>query len=291
MSNKKIILITGAHGQVGLQCIESMSQGREFEPLSYPHKEFDICDRSSIEKIFRKDFSAVINCAAYTAVDMAQTETEKAWASNALAPKLLSIACASKEVPLIHFSTDYVYDNGLYTPLKESDPCNPKSIYAISKYIGEQEALYYHDSTLIIRTSWVYSRNGQNFVNTIRKLASERDVLNIVHDQIGAPTYTPDLVGSILQILYGILQGSGDKNSFGIYNYSNSGAISWYEFAQEILRFSPHKCQLIPVPTTSFPRPAHRAAFSVFDLSKIQNSFGTITRPWQEALADCLQKD
>jgi dTDP-4-dehydrorhamnose reductase len=180
MSRKKKILITGAHGQVGLQCIQSIKESTEFESLSYSHQEFNINDPSSTDRIFREEFSAVVNCAAYTAVDLAQTETEKAWSTNAVAPKVLARACASKGVPLLHFSTDYVYHNGLQRPLKETDPCNPKSIYAISKYTGEQEALYYHPHTTIIRTSWVYSRNGQNFVNTLRSRSCTRNFANII---------------------------------------------------------------------------------------------------------------
>lgn len=291
MSVKQKILITGAQGQVGLQCIESINQSTGFEPLSYPHLEFDISDPSSIDKIFSQDFVGVINCAAYTAVDKAQTEIEKAWTTNAAAPTLLSKACSIKKIPFIHFSTDYVYDNGMQIPMNESDPCNPKSIYAITKHIGEQEALYHHDLTLVIRTSWVYSRYGNNFVNTILKLSSEREVLQIVNDQIGTPTYTPDLVESTLRILSQLLDSSTNSYRYGIYNFSNSGSASWYEFATEILNYLPAKCQLIPVPSTSFPRPAPRPAFSVFNLSKIQESFGISSRSWQEALAECLKKD
>ncbi|MEO5583077.1 MAG: dTDP-4-dehydrorhamnose reductase [Saprospiraceae bacterium] len=283
------ILITGSQGQVGSQCIRAISESFQFMPISFSHAEFNICDQASIDKIFEYEFNAVINCAAFTAVDAAQSDIDTAWKVNAIAPKLLAKACHQKKIPLLHFSTDYVYDNGLKIPLKETSPCNPKSIYAVSKYVGEQEALYYHDQTIIFRTSWVYSKTGQNFVNTILRMAKNKNELEIVDDQIGSPTYTPDLVDAVLIVLYKLLLNKTELAFNGIFNFSNAGMISWYDFAVEIIKYSGIDCKLIPVSSMQFPRPAPRPAYSVFDLSKINQIFGIQPLNWIVSLHHCLK--
>ena len=291
VDHRKKILITGAQGQVGSQFIAALNQSSEYLPISYSHVEFDITDPQSIQIIFNQNFSAVINCAAYTAVDLAESESNLAWKVNVYATKLLALACADKKIPLIHFSSDYVYDNNLNRPLKETDPCNPKSIYAITKYCGEQAALYYHRQSIIIRTSWVYSKLGQNFVNTILRLSKEKAELSIINDQIGAPTYTLDLVNTTMTILKNVLQQQTKNSLFGIYNFSNAGNISWFDFANEIIKLSDSPCKLRPVPTVEFPRPAARPAFSVFDMTKILSTFGVELKDWRESLKDCFNKD
>ena len=289
MSGQYKILITGSQGQVGTQCMKTINESDHLLPVSFSHAEFNICDRASINAIFKYDFNAVINCAAFTAVDAAQSDIDSAWNVNAIAPKLLAIACHQKKIPLIHFSSDYVYDNGQQKPLQETDPCNPKSIYAISKFAGEQEALYYHNQTIIIRTSWVYSKTGQNFVNTILKLAKSKKELEIVDDQIGSPTYTPDLVDAVLNILGNLISNKYEPMLSGIYNFSNTGPISWYDFAVEIIKYSGVECRLIPVASNRFPRPAPRPAYSFFDLSKIQQRFGIVPLNWKTSLHHCLK--
>jgi dTDP-4-dehydrorhamnose reductase len=289
MSDQFKILITGAQGQVGSQCMRTISESDHLLPMSFSHREFNISDQASIETIFKNDFNAVINCAAFTAVDAAQTEIGHAWNVNAVAPKLLAKACSQKKIPLIHFSSDYVYDNGQHKPLLESGTCNPKSIYALSKFVGEQEALYYHNQTIIIRTSWVYSKTGQNFVNTILKLGKSKKSLEIVNDQLGSPTYTPDLVEAVIMIVDCLFSNQNDRSLFGIFNFSNSGIISWYDFAVEIIKYSGIECMLTPVSTTQFPRPAPRPSYSAFDLSKIQQTFGIIPINWKTSLHNCLK--
>lgn len=281
-------MITGANGQVGRELVNQLILNELYTPVSFFRAGLDVTNELSIHSKIDSSVSLVVNCAAYTAVDLAQTEIQQNWMMNAIAPKQLAKRCHALNIPFIHYSSDYVYDNGTSSPLKETDPCNPKGEYAKAKFAGEQAALYYHDQTIILRTSWVYSKQGNNFVNTIKKLIAEKPELHVVHDQIGSPTYTPDLVNATIQMIDLILNHQDRKDISGIYNYSNKGAISWYDFAKEIASLTHSPCTINPVPTDAFPRPAPRPAYSVMDLTKIQNTFGIQLIDWEKSLQSCL---
>ncbi|MBK8776725.1 MAG: dTDP-4-dehydrorhamnose reductase [Saprospiraceae bacterium] len=284
------ILVTGAHGQVGSQLVLRLKQEADIKVHAYGHKQLDLTDANAILHVITDEIHAVVNCAAYTQVDLAQSDPSAAWNINAVAPELMAKACHQKNILFLHYSTDYVYDNDQTRPLTETDPCCPKSIYAITKYEGEQKALYYNPKTIILRTSWVYSRQGQNFVNTIIRLAQEKSELLVVDDQLGAPTYTPNLVDATLTILRRYLE-YGSSNIFGIYNFANDGAISWYEFAKKIVAMRLIDCKVLPTSTQSFPRPAPRPRYSIFELTKIQAVFGIKPVPWEIALQECIQPE
>lgn len=288
---RKKILITGCNGQVGQSFTAFKSVFPQFELVFVHRGQLDISDIASIQSFFftEWDFAAVINAAAYTNVDLAETEIQKAWKTNVSGPMLLAKKCKELEIPLIHFSSDYVYDNGFNRPLKESDACCPKSIYAITKFEGEQSAIYYNPNTIVLRTSWVYSENGNNFLKTIVRLTKENTEIKVVNDQIGAPTFAHDLASATLTLLDYILNDSHFTH-YGIFNFANEGRISWFDFASEIARVSKAKCIVIPVDTAAFPRPAKRPAYSVFDLSKIKLVFNIIPIPWQTSLEICIKK-
>ena len=282
------ILVLGSNGQVGKSIKEISEIYSSYSFLFKDRNEIDISDAKSISLIKDLNINAIINAAAYTAVDLAESDASKAWLVNASSPKLISTLCAVQGIPLIHFSSDYVYDNGKTSPLLESDPCSPKSIYAISKFEGEQAALYYNPKTIIIRTSWVYSEFGNNFVKTILKLLHEKPELNVVNDQIGAPTYAGDLASVTLAMLDTILSRARFTD-YGIYNYSNEGRISWFDFAAQIAQEMKSKCKIQAVGTRDFPRPAKRPSYSLFDMTKIKTSFGIKPIAWQESLGICLK--
>nr|WP_290934408.1 dTDP-4-dehydrorhamnose reductase [Haliscomenobacter sp.] len=220
---------------------------------------------------------------AYTAVDKAEQENELAFAINAHAPGILAEACWEKGVQLIHYSSDYVYHNGINRPLLETDPSMPRSIYAHSKLEGDKRVLA-HPGALVFRTSWVYSSFGHNFVKTMLRLGQERDTLRVVNDQIGTPTYARDIARMSLQIL--LSEQSGEQA--GIFNYSNEGVCSWYDFARAIFDLSGIPCRVEPIPSTAYPTPAARPSYSVLDKSKFKAAFGLEIPYWRDSLVECL---
>ncbi len=231
----------------------------------------------------------VINCAAYTAVDKAEIESRKARKINVFGTKYLAEACAELGIPLIHFSTDYVYHNRQNTPFLETDPVSPKGVYARTKLAGERAALRAQPLSMIIRTSWVYSNFGQNFVKTMLRLGSERATLKVVADQIGSPTYAPGLAEAVLSIIQKVESGEVPKESIaGIWHYSNEGVASWYDFAAAIFEIENILCQVRPIATKDYPTPAKRPPFSVLDKSKIKAAFGLEIPHWRESLRRCL---
>ncbi len=285
---QKKILITGGQGQLAKSFRIIETGWPQFELIYLTKNELDITNHDEVNKLVPA-FDAIINCAAFTAVDLAESNFKSAWDINVRGTIHLSEFCSKLAIPLIHYSSDYVYDNGLKRALKETDPEDPKSIYANTKFQGEQAAQYFNSKTIIIRTSWVYSEYGQNFVKTILKLISERSELNIVNDQIGAPTYAPDLAEVTLQIIEQVLSPSFHAKHYGIYNFSNKAEISWYDFAQEIARVEGSHCKINPVSTSEFPRPAKRPNYSVFNLNKIEEVFGIRPIDWKYSLTKCLQ--
>jgi dTDP-4-dehydrorhamnose reductase len=295
-SKTSMILITGANGQLG-QCFREASAqwpGQTFVFASA--QDLDVSDRRAVQTFLsackaQNKSLWVVNCAAYTAVDKAENEPEKARKINVLGVKNLAETCAQLDVPLIHFSTDYVYHNQQNTPFLETDPVRPKGVYARTKLAGERAAFRAHPGqTMVIRTAWVYSTFGQNFVKTMLRLGREREVLQVVVDQIGSPTYAPDLAETVLKIIEKVESGSISRESIaGIWHYSNEGVASWYDFASAIFELENIPCRVRPIATKDYPTPAKRPPFSVLDKSKIKAAFGLDIPHWRQSLQKCLK--
>lgn len=277
------ILVTGSNGQLGKEL-------QEIAP-SFPFFDFIFLSRADLPihhfELVRNFFKGyhpqyLINCAAYTAVDRSEQEKDKAFQVNGEAVGVLAAICKEQHCKFIHISTDYVFDGTSSVPYKEDSPTNPQSVYGASKLEGEKQALQFNSDSLIIRTSWVYSEFGKNFVKTMLKLLREKEEINVVNDQIGSPTYAKDLAEAILQII------SSQDWQPGIYNYSNDGVISWFDFAEHIKKLSGSSCKINPIPTSGYPTAAKRPAYSVLDNSKIQQTFNIGTKDWKKSLTQCL---
>ena len=280
-----VILVTGASGQLG-QAIKSIR-------TSYPETNFyfadsaeaDITDLAQLTEVFNKvrpDFC--INAAAYTAVDKAESEHEKASEINVKGAANLASVCLGKDCTLIHVSTDFVFDGNATDPYTEEHPANPSGIYGLTKRDGELEIQRILNRYFIVRTSWVYSEFANNFMKTMLRLASERDEVNVVSDQIGTPTYAVDLARALIEM------ATSGKTVYGIYNFSNEGVASWYDFARAIFDMTKSSVKLNPIPTSAFPTPAKRPAYSVLDKSRIKSVFGLTIRPWKDALAEAVSR-
>lgn len=287
----KQILVTGANGQLGLSFKKIALAFPDFQLHLLNRDLLDITQNQSVHSLFQShSFDYCINCAAYTAVDRAESEEEKAHRINVAGVENLARACQKSEIPLIHFSTDYVYHNQQNTPFKESAPTSPKSIYAQTKLKGEQAAQAIHQQVMIIRTSWVYAEFGHNFVQTMLRLGRERDQLRVVFDQVGSPTYAPDLARGVLEILRKAERKEVALEALNdIYNYSNEGVASWYDFALAIFELTEIDCQVEPIETRDFPTPAQRPPFSLLNKAKIKDTFGLAIPHWRESLRICLQ--
>jgi dTDP-4-dehydrorhamnose reductase len=284
MANKRI-LVTGANGQLGqeIQRIATAYPGYEFEFLT--REMLSIENDAQIKEKFKKIQPAFcINCAAYTAVDKAETDKDAAHSINAKAVGLLAIASKQHGARFIHVSTDYVFDGNATQPYKVNAPVNPQGVYGATKLEGEKLALSSNPESIIIRTSWVYSEFGKNFVKTMMRLMKEKESLNVVNDQSGSPTYAFDLAEAILEII------SSGKWKAGIYQYSNTGIITWYEFALAIRELINAKCTVNPIPTSGYPTPAKRPAYSAMDTSLIANTFDIKLKPWKERLSACIDR-
>jgi dTDP-4-dehydrorhamnose reductase len=292
LANKKI-LVTGANGQLGRELRHLAINHSGFEFLFVTKEELPIDDREAILKYFdAHKLSYCINCAAYTAVDKAEAEPGVAFRINAEAVGDLATVCNQHQTRFIHVSTDYVFDGNATVPYKEDHPVNPVNLYGASKLKGEQLAVQNNKDALIIRTSWVYSSYGNNFVKTMLRLMSERDSLNVVSDQQGCPTYAADLADVIMQIVLHYENGRtiiGNSGS-NIYHYSNQGITNWYEFAQTIKELAGKNCNINPISTTQFPTPAKRPSYSVMDTSKIQEVFDVTIPFWKDSLKKCMEE-
>lgn len=282
------ILITGANGQLG----------REFSVLAHAfpgmnisarnQEELDITQSQSLERTLAGgNYDYCINCAAYTAVDRAEQEADRARAINRDAVHNLGKACRDTGVRLIHFSTDYVYHNSLNRPLLETDPTTPQNIYAQTKLAGEEVLLAALPSALILRTSWVYSSFGHNFVKTMLRLGKERSSLNIVYDQIGTPTYARDIARACLRIIQQVQSGHQVWEG-GVFNYSNEGVCSWYDFALAIFELSNLSCSVKPIESRDYPTPARRPCYSVLNKARFKSVFQMTIPHWRDALRRCL---
>lgn len=281
------ILVTGANGQLGNELRVASASHANDQFTFVDIEEMDLGSDEAIESYFaEKQFDFVINCAAYTAVDKAEQDRALAFRVNAGAVRAIASICKQKSMRLVHVSTDYVFDGAGNQPIKENATPNPLSVYGESKLEGERHVLELLDNAYIIRTAWVYSTFGKNFVKTIAKLASERDSLNVVCDQTGSPTYARDLAGAIMTIVQKV--GKGEVDAPGTYHYSNEGTISWYDFAWFIVNHQQMKCKVNAIPSEAYPTPAVRPKFSVLDKSKLKETFGVVVPHWYESLRDCL---
>jgi len=287
---KKTIIISGKNGQLGNELQDAALLFPQFHYRFFGKDELDISNASALEKLFKKYKPfCFINTAAYTAVDKAETEQEAAYLINAEATGTIAKTCNHFGTKLIHISTDYVFDGKGNKPYKEDDTTNPVNYYGYTKWMGEKLALENNPETMVIRTSWVYSVYGNNFVKTMLRLMKDRKELNIVNDQFGSPTYAKDLAETILQIIAD-LQLKDHQLDYGIYHYSNEGAISWCDFATAIRDIKQLDCSVNGIATTQYPTPAKRPGYSVMSKEKIRSTFNVEIKHWKQSLQECLAK-
>jgi len=282
----KKILITGAGGQLGseIRFLSTQYPDREFVFTDY--QELDITDRQAVLAFVEQgQYYAVINCAAYTAVDKAESDNEKAYLINETGAGNLAEAAAKTGAKFVHISTDFIFDGTHSTPILESDKTAPLSVYGASKLAGELAVQAANPDSLIFRTSWVYSSFGGNFVKTILRLCRERESISVIYDQIGTPTYARDLAKTILDTLDTAIK----KKISGVYNYSNEGVASWYDFAVAIRDIACLKTKITPIETTQYPTPATRPKYSVLNKKKVKEAFDIEIPYWRDSLRDCMK--
>ena len=277
-----MLLITGSNGQLGSELNRIYPRT---EAYFASHNEFDITHIGAIEEFIQKyNISGIINCAAYTAVDKAETDQDLCFKVNVEGVANLARIASQLDIAMIHISTDYVFSGTNFLPYKETDKIDPKSIYGTSKAKGEEAFLKYANQGIVIRTSWLYSEFGSNFLKTILKLGNERPELNIIFDQIGTPTYAYDLAKALHKIMPEI-----KKSEKEIYHFSNEGIASWYDFAYEIINLQKLNCIINPIETKDYPLPAKRPLYSVLNKAKIKEKYDIKIRHWKEALSECIQ--
>lgn len=277
------ILITGCNGQLGneMQLQEAMNSNHTF--FNTDIADLDITDKEAIKSFVKEhEIDGIVNCAAYTAVDKAESNAELCTLLNAKAPAYLAEAIESRKGFMIQISTDYVFDGTKHTPYTETDEPCPNSMYGSTKLAGEKACMDHCTRTMIIRTAWLYSTFGNNFVKTMIKLGQTKEKLGVIFDQIGSPTYARDLATVIMTAInQGIITG--------IYHFSNEGVISWYDFAKAIHRIAGIKnCKVAPLHTEEYPTPAHRPHYSVLDKTKIKNTYNIDIPYWEESLERCI---
>jgi dTDP-4-dehydrorhamnose reductase len=280
----KKILVTGAKGQLGSELNVLSKYYGQFEWVFTDREELDLCNLVQLEAQLEViNPHIIINCAAHTAVDRAESESELADVLNHKAVAVLAKWSKEHDCKIMHISTDYVFDGTAATPLKEEAQTNPINVYGVTKLAGEKACLAENSNSIIIRTSWVYSSFGNNFVKTMSRLMQERDSLNVVNDQIGSPTYAADLAQAIMTIL------THTQWVAGVYHFSNEGEISWYEFALAIQEIGGYDCEISGIPSTHYPTPAKRPQYSLLDKSKIKNTFGVEVPDYKESLNACMK--
>ena len=291
MSN---ILVTGSNGQLGSELRELVNHSKFKIQNSTFHftdrNVLDITNKIAIESFCSKhNIEVIINCAAYTAVDKAEEDEVNADKINHLAVKYMAEIAKDKNIKLIHISTDYVFDGENYKPYSEDDKTNPQGVYGKTKLAGEQAIQEINpNNSIIIRTSWLYSSYGNNFVKTMLRLGKERGSLGVIFDQIGTPTYARDLADALLRMLndeYLVL-----NDNVEIYNFSNEGVASWYDFSKEIMRMAKLDCKISPIETKEYPTPATRPHYSLLNKSKIKKDFKLTIPYWKDSLSDCITK-
>jgi len=281
------VLITGANGQLGVAMRNALEHGcfDSIKPFFTDVDTLDICDLQQVNNYIREhgiDF--IVNCAAYTAVDRAEDDAEVCDRINRLAVRNLGKVASAAGARIIHISTDYVFDGLGSRPYREDDPVNPTSIYGVTKLAGEQALMAACPASIIIRTAWLYSETGNNFVKTMLRLGSVKDEIGVVADQRGTPTCAGDLADVICKIL--------ESNRFyeGIYHYTNEGECTWFDFAVKIMELAGLTCRVRPLTTAEYPTRATRPAYSVLDKSRIRNTFGISIPQWETSLQKCLDR-
>ena len=280
------ILITGCNGQLGseLRLLENAHPEHVF--FNTDVEELDICDQSAVEQfVSGNSIDGIINCAAYTAVDKAESDKELCTTLNTLAPAYLAAAIEKRGGWMIQVSTDYVFNGKNFRPYQEDDTPSPDSVYGSTKLASELVVSKFCKRSMIIRTAWLYSPFGKNFVKTMLQLTAERDSLKVVFDQVGTPTYASDLAGLIFKVI--------DENMLdrqGIYHFSNEGAISWYDFAKAICEIGGNTCDIKPCHTEDYPSKAERPRFSVLDKTKVKETFGITIPYWRDSLVECVKR-
>jgi len=281
------ILITGSKGQLGNEIRVLAEDYPDYDFIYTDVEELDITNQLKVEAFFVEHKpQAIINCAAYTAVDKAETNEATAYLINATAVENLSKSAASVGALMVQISTDYVFDGKSYLPYNESDITNPLSAYGRTKLAGENAVFKFAGNGLVLRTAWLYSAFGNNFVKTMTKYGIERDELKVVFDQVGTPTYARDLAKAILDIIPSAAQHSGTE----LFHYSNEGVASWYDFAKIVIAFSGINCNIKPILTEEYTLPATRPCFSVLNKSKIKDAYKITIPYWSDSVKDCIQR-
>lgn len=278
------VLITGANGQLGNEMRVVAKQYTEVDFVFTDVEELNICNADEVDSFVKNllpDY--IVNCAAYTAVDKAENDVDLCRAINCDAVKNLGIAAQKYQAKIIHVSTDYVFDGTSNIPYTETMPTNPQTIYGKTKLEGEKALLSVCDASFIIRTSWLYSSFGNNFVKTMLRLGNERDSINVVFDQVGTPTYAADLANAIWEII------TSKNTDYGVYHFSNEGVCSWYDFTTAIFRLTNTNCQVFPIESSEYPTKTPRPFYSVLNKRKIKSTFAISIPHWEVSLQKCLQ--
>jgi dTDP-4-dehydrorhamnose reductase len=287
--SQPVVLVTGANGQVGQELRVLAALYPTFEFVFTSHDTMPVNDEAAVQKVFAAHKPVYcINCAAYTAVDKAESEQDFAYQVNAEGTRILAAACKANNTRFIHISTDYVFNGQSPAPYTEDAATDPVNTYGATKLKGEQLCLQYNPEAIIIRTAWVYSSFGKNFVKTMMKLMQDRPAINVVSDQVGAPTYAADLAKCMMHIVAGDYAKTVNWVA-GIYHYSNQGRISWHEFAVAIKELTGSACTVNPIPSEQYPTPAKRPAFSLLDTNKIRNTFHCTIPEWKDSLWECIK--
>ena len=280
----KNILVTGANGQLGNEMRVLSLENKEYNYFFTDVAELDICDEKAVMAFVKEnEIDVIVNCAAYTAVDKAEDNQELCAKLNSEAVGYLAKAAEENQAEFIQISTDYVFDGTNYVPYRETEPTCPNSVYGVTKLAGEKKALEYCSKAMIIRTAWLYSVFGNNFVKTMLRLGRERESLSVVSDQVGTPTYAADLAAAIVVII--------NNGEFvpGIYNFSDEGVCSWYDFTVTIHRIAGiATCRVVPIDTADYPSAATRPFYSVMNKKKIKNTYPVAIPHWEESLRKCI---
>jgi dTDP-4-dehydrorhamnose reductase len=281
----KTIWITGSKGQLGTELLARQSLLKDYQIFATDIAELDLRDSNAVNDFIKKIKPVfIINCAAYTAVDNAEQDQKNAFSINRDVPAILTRAAKLNNSRLIHISTDYVFDGASSHPYLESDATNPQTVYGKSKLDGELEVIKVKDN-IVIRTAWLYSAHGNNFVKTMLRLGIEKDEIGVVNDQIGSPTWAGDFAMAVISLI-----GYSDKVPGGTYHFVNTGICSWYDFALEIMKLAGLPCKVNPLKTSEYPRPAKRPAYSVLSTEKIRSTLNISIPGWKESLQKCLDE-
>jgi dTDP-4-dehydrorhamnose reductase len=278
------ILITGSNGQLGNEMQRAAKRFPQYQFIFTDLAELDICDKFAVDKFVKENkVTIIVNCAAYTAVDKAEMDVELCYKINAEAVQNIAEVAHDNHLKLVHVSTDYVFDGTNCMPYTEDMPVCPATVYGKSKLAGEEALVASCSDYVILRTAWLYSSFGSNFVKTMIKLGSERDELKVIFDQIGSPTYAADLADAILRII------SHATFVPGVYHYSNEGVCSWYDFTKSIHSLSGISCQVLPIESKEYPTPTPRPHYSVLNKAKIKTTYQISIPYWQDSLKRCIE--